>query len=145
MKSIKYFLAIFVFGLSLSSMLIAQPTGAATNCDVWSSGCESDATLKGLTETAENIPLYKADVQKDASVRTMLLDRIGGLVGLVLSFIGIIFLVLTVYAGIMWMTAQGNSAKVEKAKDLLINAVIGLVIVSAAYSITIFVGNQLVK
>ena len=75
----------------------------------------------------------------------MLLDRVGGLVGLILSFVGVIFLVLTVYAGIMWMTAQGNSAKVEKAKDLLINAVIGLVIVSAAYSLTIFVGNQLVK
>jgi hypothetical protein len=140
MKSIKYFLAILVFGLSLSSMLIAQPVGAA-----WSSSDETDPTLKGLTETAENVPLYKSDVQENATVRTMLLDRVGGLVGLILSFVGVIFLVLTVYAGIMWMTAQGNSAKVEKAKDLLINAVIGLVIVSAAYSLTIFVGNQLVK
>jgi hypothetical protein len=45
----------------------------------------------------------------------------------------------------MWMTAQGNAGQVDKAKDLLINAIIGLVIVSAAYSITLFVGNQLVK
>jgi hypothetical protein len=44
----------------------------------------------------------------------------------------------------MWMTAQGNSAQVDKAKDLLINAVIGLVIVTAAYSITSFVGTSIV-
>jgi len=71
-------------------------------------------------------------------------NKVGSIVALILSFVGIIFLILTIYAGLMWMTAQGNNAQVEKAKDLLINAVIGLVIVTAAYSITSFVGTQIV-
>jgi len=128
MKLIKYFLATLVFGLSLLSI---NPALAATT------------ELEGLNATAGQVDAYKTQISSDP--RTTVLDRIGGIVGLALSFIGIIFLVLTVYAGIMWMTAQGNAGQVDKAKDLLINAIIGLVIVSAAYSITLFVGNQLVK
>jgi len=128
MKLIKYFLAIFVFSLSLATV---SPVLA------------EDSSLQGLNATANQVSAYKGQTGTDA--RTTILDRVGGIVGLILSFIGIIFLVLTVYAGFLWMTAQGNSSQVEKAKDLLINAIIGLVIVTAAYSITIFVGNQLVK
>lgn len=130
MKLIKYFLVSLVFGLSLFAI---SPVFAA------------DATsLEGLDATANKVDAYKTQVS-DVSARTTILNRVGGIVGLLLSFVGIIFLVLTVYAGFLWMTAQGNSGQVEKAKDLLINAIIGLVIVSAAYSITIFVGQQLVK
>ena len=35
---------------------------------------------------------------------------------------------LIIWAGLQWMTAQGNSSQVDKAKDLMINAVIGLII-----------------
>ena len=136
MKLIKYFLVMAVCGLSLMAV---SPTLA------YSSANEKDATLKGLTQTAEKVPLYQKDVQDNSTIRTMLLNRVGGIVGLILSFVGVIFLILTIYAGIMWMTAQGNSAQVEKAKDLLINALIGLVIITAAYSITTFVGQNLTK
>ena len=57
----------------------------------------------------------------------------------VLSFLGVIFLVLAIYAGILWMTSQGNEKTVEKAKDILINSVIGLIIVALAYAISYFV------
>ena len=39
------------------------------------------------------------------------------------------------------MTAQGNSQQVDKAKDLLVNAVSGIIIVFAAYALTAFMGN----
>jgi hypothetical protein len=56
-----------------------------------------------------------------------------------LQVVGIIFLVLMVYAGFLWMTAGGNEENVEKAKKLIMAAVIGIAIVLAAYSITYFV------
>jgi len=40
---------------------------------------------------------------------------IGSIISAVLALAGTIFLVLTVYGGITWMTAMGNSEKVEKA------------------------------
>lgn len=60
-----------------------------------------------------------------------------------LGLLGIIFLVLIIYAGFEWMTAQGDEEKVTKAKDTLTRAIIGLVIITAAYSITYFVFSNL--
>ena len=57
---------------------------------------------------------------------------------IVLSFVGMIFLVLTIYAGIMWMTAGGNDEQVEKAKKTLTRSVIGLIIITSSYSISLF-------
>lgn len=68
-------------------------------------------------------------------------QRVGTLIGTVLSYVGVIFFVLIVYGGLMWMTAQGNDQKVAKAKELIINATIGLIIVLSAYAITSFIGT----
>lgn len=60
-----------------------------------------------------------------------------------LSLVGTIFLILSVYAGILWMTASGNEEKVTKAKDIVTQAVLGLAITLAAYAITAFVTSKL--
>jgi hypothetical protein len=57
----------------------------------------------------------------------------------VLSFLGIIFLILIITGGYQWMTAGGNEETIGKAKKRIINATIGLVIVLAAYAITYFI------
>ncbi len=67
---------------------------------------------------------------------------IGAVVKGVLAVVGTLFLLLTVYAGITWMTAQGNEDKVTKAKGTIEAAVIGLFIVMAAYAITAFVTSK---
>jgi len=60
-----------------------------------------------------------------------------------LGLLGVIFVVLIIYAGYSWMTAQGEEEKVIKAKDTLRQAVIGLIIITAAYAITYFVFSNL--
>jgi len=60
-----------------------------------------------------------------------------------LSFLGIIFLILTIYGGFLWMTAAGNEEKVSKARKILTAAIIGLIIVVAAYAISTLVMSKL--
>lgn len=75
---------------------------------------------------------------------TSLPQMIGRLIQALLGILGVIFLVLTIYAGFLWMTAAGEDKKVKEAKETLTRAVIGLVIVLSAYSITTFIlGNLL--
>jgi hypothetical protein len=62
-----------------------------------------------------------------------------------LGIIGTVFLVLTIYAGFLWMTAGGEEEKAGKARKLLYDGVIGLAIILAAYSITYFISNSLLK
>lgn len=72
-----------------------------------------------------------------------LMTIIGRIINVFLSILGVICLILFVYAGAIWMTAGGDSKKVEKARAILINAVIGLVITLSAYAIATFVLNLL--
>lgn len=76
-------------------------------------------------------------------------DNVSGVIGKVvqamLGIIGIVFFLLILSAGFNWMIAQGNVEKVDKAKDTVTGAAIGLVIVMAAYAITNFVLSNLGK
>jgi len=69
----------------------------------------------------------------------------GGIIKIFLSILSIIFILLMLYGGYLWMTARGNQEQVTKAKELITSAVIGLVIVVAAYAITYFVLYMLAK
>ena len=71
-------------------------------------------------------------------------EIIGGLIGVFLSLLGVIFLCLVIYGGFLWMISGGNESKVLKAKETLTSAVIGLIIIMSAYGITTFVMNALV-
>ncbi len=72
-----------------------------------------------------------------------LMTIIGRVISVFLSVLGVIFLILFVYAGAIWMTAGGDGKKVDKAKGILINAVVGLLITMSAYAISVFVINLL--
>jgi len=65
-------------------------------------------------------------------------DRSALMIRVVLGLVGIVFLVLTIYAGIMWMTAGGNDDQLDKAKKTLTRSVIGLIIITSSYSISLF-------
>jgi LPXTG-motif cell wall-anchored protein len=64
---------------------------------------------------------------------------IGNVVGAGLSLISVLFFILMIYAGIMWMTARGDETHSKKALDTIFAAIIGIIIVLAAYAITNFV------
>jgi len=49
---------------------------------------------------------------------------------------GALFLILMIYGGFTWMTAQGNEEKIAKAKRIIVNAVIGLSIILLSKALT---------
>jgi len=63
----------------------------------------------------------------------------GTVIQLVLGLLGLIALVIVLYAGFMWMTSAGNEEKISQAKKMLVAGVIGLVIILASYAITSFI------
>lgn len=66
-------------------------------------------------------------------------EIVGNIIGSALSMIGVIFFILMVYGGFLWMTARGDEPTVKKAKETIIAAVIGLIIVMGSFAITNFV------
>lgn len=70
---------------------------------------------------------------------------VGRIINVVLGFLGIVFLVLLIYAGFQWMTAQGDEGKVKTARSMISQAVVGLVVIVAAFAISNFVLSSLVN
>ena len=70
-------------------------------------------------------------------IKTLLVD----IVRYLLSFLGIIAVVVIMYAGWLWMTSGGNQNQLEKAKKTLINAVAGLIIIILSFVIVTWVAN----
>jgi len=56
-----------------------------------------------------------------------------------LTVIGVIFVILLVFAGFKYMTAAGNEEKVKDALKQITQAVIGLIIIFSAWSISYFI------
>jgi hypothetical protein len=68
-----------------------------------------------------------------------LLQIIGRIINIVLGFLGVILLILFLYAGFLWMTAGDDATKVQQAKNIMRNAVIGLVIIVSAFAISSYI------
>jgi len=69
---------------------------------------------------------------------------IARIIQIFLGLIGIVALGIILYAGFLWMTSGGNAEKVEKAKKIIVNAVIGLVIILASWAIVTFLIQQII-
>jgi hypothetical protein len=57
-------------------------------------------------------------------------------ISLVLEILGTIFLCLIFYGGVIWMLAEGNEQRVERAGSIIRQAIIGLIIVISAYGLS---------
>ncbi len=83
----------------------------------------------------------KSGLKGDAS----LMDIIANIINTILGLVGIILLILFIYAGFLWMTAGGDSDQIKKAKDILKNAVIGVIIIVLSYAISNYVISRVVS
>ncbi|MDO8499846.1 MAG: pilin [bacterium] len=88
--------------------------------------------------------VQQASGYEDASASS-LSEKVGKIIQVTLSLVGTIFLILMVYAGFLWMTAAGEEEKVTQATNIIKMAIIGLIVIVSAYSITYFVLGAIYK
>jgi lysylphosphatidylglycerol synthetase-like protein (DUF2156 family) len=97
-----------------------------------------------LLAWAQNFGLDDAATGAGLKSDITLAQKSGQIIGSLLSLVGVVFLILMIYGGITWMTAAGNEKQVEKAKHIIVYAIVGLIIILSAYTITAFLGGSLV-
>ncbi len=115
-----------------TAMMLALPYAAGA-ADAYSglSGAQD-----GLTDVA---------VTLDSSATSATLpEMIGNIINVLLGVLGIVFVILVVYAGFLYLTDAGTAEGTKKAKKMLQTAVIGLVLIVAAYAIADYVISALV-
>lgn len=119
-----FFLVTLALALTIGDVALAQDPGSAS-LDLLGKTGLGGATP---TEAGNQLPLI-----------------IGKLIRSALGLLGIVMVVLMLYAGFLWMTAMGNTEKVDKAKSTISRAIIGAVIIFSAYAISGFVISAIVS
>jgi hypothetical protein len=119
-------LSFLLFGsVALGLLLLGQASA------VWAASGSDDAK-SGLNAAAGDL-LGRGD----------LITTAGTIIQVVLGFLGIIFVILVLYAGFIRMTAQGDAAKVKKSTDIITGAVVGLIIIFTSYIVTTYVIDKI--
>ncbi len=111
---------------------------ASTLAALWYRSVYAVAT--GLEETGA-----AAGYKTKTSGAPGLSQAVGQLIKPILGFVGVLFLLLMIWGGVMWMTAGGNEEKIGKAKQLITSAIIGMIIIFASYAITSFVVTNVIN
>ncbi len=75
------------------------------------------------------------------SLTVIIGDLLRGLFGL----LGAVFLVLIIYGGFLWMTAAGNDENISKAKKIITQAAVGLLVIVIAYALTDFIFDTIIN
>ena len=70
-------------------------------------------------------------------------ETIGGVINIILGFLGILTTLIILFGGFKWMTAAGNEDKVAEAKKLLGAGIVGIIIILSAYAIATYVITQI--
>lgn len=143
----KYIFVKLISGFLMSLFLLfpvvifAQTTPAGGTTSGANSALGINSAIAGLEETAEAGKLIEGKNKNQKG----LLDVVSGAIKILLGFVGVIFMVLIVYGGLIWMTAGGDDQKVKQSIDIMKNATLGLVAILAAYALTIFVIRTIIS
>lgn len=113
-------LGLFIFSLAVTSVLAGELniSGKLTNV----------GTAAGFGDEKPNLAV-----------------TVGKIIQGLLSLLGIVFMGYIIYAGSIWITARGEEERITKAKAIIRNSIIGLIIVFSAYAITAFVLDRIVE
>jgi len=119
-------LSLFIF----PAFVFTSNATAITANDLWAGANDdfSQANFKATTGMGDSDPRVIAS----------------SVIKVMLGFLGIIAVLIILYAGFLWMTAAGNEDKISQAKGMMSAGVIGLIIILAAFGIATFVMTALV-
>jgi hypothetical protein len=128
-QKLQKFLVLFSLMLTFAVAVCAAPVSAGKLWDtVYQGGLQGVDQKFGATGQAQDIRMIVVLV-----------------IQVLLGFLGLIFVILLLMAGYKYMMSRGDSGEIEEAMASMRNAVIGLLIVLAAYGITVFVARQMIN
>ena len=89
--------------------------------------CDTSSGLSGGLECTENDDMPKSLTGDNGIVTTV--------INTMLFIVGILSVIMIIYAGIRYVTAHGDKGQVEGAKNTLIYAIVGLIVSIVAYAL----------
>ena len=121
-------------------LITALALGAPTTALAENSGDILDRITNTLHPVAS---LYNQPDQTGQNTTAWLVARVGAVMQVFLSLLGIMMILLLLYGGYLWMTARGNEQQVEDAQHTIRSAIFGAIVIIASAAITMTVLNKI--
>jgi len=151
----KNFIFLLFLFLILNSFLVFPNLALADVCTcrdgVHNCACGNDCSVRCCGGATNYVSCEPSDTSGGSGGGTVSLDNplpggknpninliIGQAINGVLGLVGSLALIMVVYGGFTWMLAAGNQTRVQKGKDILIWAVVGLAVIFSAYALVRF-------
>lgn len=129
----KFFTAVFFLLLAVSFLFNLPSAGAA-----------------GISGDTKNISSYLREIAISPEVGlggtpTTIPTMIGRILYGLLGLLGVLCLLLIIYAGIKWMLAEGAEETIAESKAIIKTAIIGVIIIMGSYALTYFVIEKVIE
>lgn len=95
-------------------------------------------SLGGFRPVAEN---YNLGSNTNDGALSNLEQFISTMIGVITVFAGMFFIVSFLMGAVSWISAGGDSGKIQSARDKMIQSTLGLVVVVAAYAVIGLIGR----
>jgi len=135
---ISWFVSCMKKTIYLSIICIAILTLFAGQTIINSPAAEASTLRKSLDTAATEPGLIPTSGVTDIP------SMVGKIVSVALQFVSLLFLIIIVYAGIRWMTANGDPGKVKEARSWMIHAAIGLLVTLMSYQVVAYIIDKIV-
>jgi hypothetical protein len=83
-------------------------------------------------------------VDRTGVAQTTIEGGIGSLATITFSVVGLLFFALLIYGGISYMLARGDESQLGAARQTIVAAIIGLIVVLSSFAVATFVTQNLV-
>ncbi|PIS04864.1 MAG: hypothetical protein COT81_04385 [Candidatus Buchananbacteria bacterium CG10_big_fil_rev_8_21_14_0_10_42_9] len=122
---------LLLLGLAVLSFSFMQPAFA------------SHGLIHDIKEELEPIGvnaygIQEGDAEEDPRVVAIQVVRV------FFSILGVVFIILLIWAGFTWMTSAGDEDKIATAKKTISAAVIGLIIIFVSYALATFILDTII-
>jgi hypothetical protein len=137
-KKLKQFFAVLAVSGALLAPLAAAPAALAQNANC--SGTQSNIT--GCLETGACLDTTAANCQAAADPNGSVNRIITTVINIFSLIVGVVSVIMIIIGGLRYITSGGDSGNVTNAKNTILYAIVGLVIVALAQVIVHFVLNR---
>lgn len=107
-------------GIAAAGMALAAPAGVL-------------AASNPIDDTTAIQPPGSADFSNGTDFKTQFINIANKVVNIVLLIAGVLAILYLIWSGIQYITSAGNPERAKTARQGIINAVIGIVVIVAAY------------
>lgn len=119
-------------------LMVLGLSGVATMSPAYAVTCANGNNVSSLDQCPEwdtNSQLSKGN----------LMETLQLIINVVVGIVGFVAVVMIIMGGISFVTSQGDSSKVAKARNTILYGVVGLIVVLLAFAIVNFVLTNVFK